>query len=357
MGNTVHYRYVVADPMTFSDQDIRDGVDLTNVLSAEVVPDDPLLPYDQAIEMHRNRPERIRRTSVRVRDGSDLLVASTGIAIDPDHDDNPDMLPVGVNVLAEHRRNGVGTQLLAHVVAFAKREKRTRLVGGTSSRLPAGEAFVLSLGAEKKQAMHMNRLMISDVDRALMETWVAEGPTRAEGYELIGWDGDVPDEHMDPFLAAVLVMNTAPRDDLEMNDFTLTPEEIRESEKVAAAAGYQQWQLIARRVSDGAWAGIHDIGWNPSEPDYVYVGATGVFPDHRGRALGKWLKAAMTLRVLDERPNVTEIRTGNADSNDAMLGINKEMGYKPFIDQAVWELSTADAEAWLVARGVDLPEV
>jgi GNAT superfamily N-acetyltransferase len=357
MGNKPSYTYIAADPMGFTDDEIREGVDLANELSAEVLPDDPPTPYDQAIEAHRSRPRRIRRTAVRVRDANGALVASTGIAIDPDHDDNPDLLSVGINVVAGHRNNGIATQLLAYVVALAKREGRTRLICGTSSRLPGGEGFVQSLGAVKKQATHMNRLLISDVDRALMEQWVADGPVRAEGYELIGWDGHVPDEHMDDFLAAILVMNTAPRDDLEVNDFTVTAEEIREQEKVVDAAGYEEWQLIARRTSDGAWAGIHDVGWNPSEPDYVYVGSTGVFPEHRGHALGKWLKAAMTLRVMDERPNVTEIRTGNADSNDAMLGINTLMGYKPFIDQATWELSTAQAEAWLDKRGVALPEV
>lgn len=58
----------------------------------------------------------------------------------------------------------------------------------------------------------------------------------------------------------------------------------------------------------------------------------------------------MTQRVLDERPAVTEIRTGNADSNDAMLGINREMGYRPLIAQTMWELSVEKAEAWLRAR-------
>jgi GNAT superfamily N-acetyltransferase len=152
-------------------------------------------------------------------------------------------------------------------------------------------------------------------------------------------------------------MNTAPRDDLQVNDFTITADEIREGEKVGNAVGVVPWQLIARRKSDGEWAGIHDVSWNPSEPDIVWVGATGVFPDHRGHALGKWLKAVMTLRILQERPNVTHIRTGNADSNDAMLGINKEMGYVPFIDVTTWEIATADAAAWLKSRGVDLPAV
>ncbi|MEY2469361.1 MAG: hypothetical protein QOF21_2059, partial [Actinomycetota bacterium] len=176
-------------------------------------------------------------------------------------------------------------------------------------------------------------------------------------YDIFGWDGNVPEEHMENFLDAILVMNTAPRDDLEMNDFTVTADEIREQEKVMNAIGFESWQLVACRVSDGAWAGIHDVTWNPSDPDVVWVGATGVRPEHRGHALGKWLKAVMTLRVMDERPNVTEIRTGNADSNDAMLGINKEMGYKPFISQDVWELSTDDAEVWLKSRGVELPSL
>jgi GNAT superfamily N-acetyltransferase len=259
-----------------------------------------------------------------------------------------------VTVRADHRRNGVGTQLFAYFVALAKQENRVRLVGDTNGRLP-GREFVEAMGAQIKQATHMNHLLISKVDRTLMEKWVAEGPARAEGYEIFGWDGDVPEEHMENFLDAVLVMNTAPRDDLQMNDFTLTAEEVREQEKVRNAVGLEAWQLIARRTSDGAWAGIHDVMWNPSEPDTVYVGATGVRPEHRGHALGKWLKATMQLRIMNERPQVTSVRTGNADSNDAMLGINREMGYEPFISQTVWEISTADAEKWLANKGVPLP--
>jgi GNAT superfamily N-acetyltransferase len=203
----------------------------------------------------------------------------------------------------------------------------------------------------------MNHLPIAKVDIAKMRQWVADGPVRAEGYEIFGWDGDVPEEYVDDFLAAILVMNTAPRDDLEENDFTFSAEQLRESEKVANAAGTVAWQLIARRISDGAWAGIHDVSWNPAEPDVVYVGATGVFPEHRGHALGKWLKAVMTLRIMEERPNVTHVRTGNADSNDAMLGINKEMGYEPFIASTTWEISTEAAAKWLASKGVQLPTV
>jgi hypothetical protein len=69
---------------------------------------------------------------------------------------------------------------------------------------------------------------------------------------------------------------------------------------------------------------------------------TGVHRDHRGRALDKWLKAWMTLRVLDERPTVTDTRTGNTDSNAAMLGINLASGYRPLLRTTTWELAVDD---------------
>jgi mycothiol synthase len=354
MGN--NYTFTLHDPLKYTDEEIAQAVEYSNAIQFEALPDDPPTPLELAIASYRNAPDRLRRTSVRAWSPDGELVGSTGLRVDPDHDDNPDLAFGSVTVRADHRRNGVGTQLLAYFVALAKQENRTRLVGDTNGRLPGAE-FAEVIGAEVKQATHMNHLPIASVDVEKMQRWVKDGPVRAEDYEIFGWDGDVPEEHMEDFLAAVLVMNTAPRDDLQMNDFTITAEEVREQEKVANAVGTEAWQLIARRKSDGAWAGIHDVGWNPAEPETVYVGATGVFPEHRGHALGKWLKAVMTLRVMEERPQVTSIRTGNADSNDAMLGINKEMGYVPFISQTVWEIKTADAEKWLANKGVQLPEI
>jgi GNAT superfamily N-acetyltransferase len=346
------YTITLHDPVNDTDDEVAERNEFNNALTAEVLPDEPPTPLDQAIAMTRAMPERHQRWSFRARDAQGNLVGSASTRIDPDHDDNPEVLFAGVNVVAEHRRNGLGSQLLNELIAVAQAEGRTRLVGHTIDTIEAGLAFAREVGADAKQALHLNHLVLADVDRPMLERWVAEGPVRADDYELIGWDGSVPDEHMADWLDLVLVMNTAPRDALEVNDFTLTEQEIRESEKVSEAAGYAPWALVARRKSDGAWAGFHDVTYDPTNEQVVWVGATGVRPEHRGHALGKWLKAAMTLRVFDERPTVTEIRTGNADSNDAMLGINKEMGYKPLIAQTTWELSVDAAEAWVRKRGL-----
>ena len=351
------YTYGVYEPSAYTDDEIAEGVAFSNAFQREILPDDPPTPVAEAIAAHRTVPPRVRRWSVRARDEHGAMAGSTGGRVDPEHDDNPDIAWASPVVLAEHRRRGIGTQLLAHLVAHAQADGRTRLIGNTFDRAPCGNDFARAIGAEEKQAMHLNHLMVSDVDRAMLEQWVADGPVRAEDYELISWSGAVPEEHLQSFIDIVLVMNTAPRDDLEMNDFTLTPREVREQEEQMAAIGAEHWVLVARRRSDGAWAGFHDMTWVPFEPNVMNVGATGVRPEHRGHALGKWLKAAMMLRILDEKPDVNEVRTGNADSNDAMLGINKQMGYKPMIAALTWEISVEKAAAWLAERGVALPAV
>jgi GNAT superfamily N-acetyltransferase len=185
---------------------------------------------------------------------------------------------------------------------------------------------------------HINSLHVDRVDRALLEQWVAEGPQRAPGYELLAWDGPVPDEHLVAFADLYNVMNDAPLDDLVMTDYSVTPEQLREWERHAAATSAQTWTVVAR-APDGTLAGFHAVNWGPSQPTVSNVVDTGVRREHRGHALGKWLKAVVTLRALDERPSVTEIRTGNADSNAAMLGINHAMGYRPLFSTTTWELT------------------
>lgn len=301
-------------------------------------PEDPVTPVGHAIAEARAVPSGTERTAFRAwADG--CLVGSVEVAINPEQDDNPDMLACQINVRSDHRRQGAGTALLRQVSKFARAQGRTRLVGRTYSRVPAGERFARRAGAIQVGESHTNHLPLSEVDRALLESRVQDGPKRAPGYELVAWDGSVPDEELGAFLDLFLVMNDEPTDDLEVNDFTITEREWRDGEAQGAAIGEERWLLVARRSGDGVLAGFHQLAWVPAFPHVMWVSSTGVRPEHRGHALGKWLKAAMTLRVLDERPHVADIRTSNADSNAPMVGINRAMGYRPLLGTTTWELA------------------
>ena len=64
---------------------------------------------------------------------------------------------------------------------------------------------------------------------------------------------------------------------------------------------------------------------------------------HRGHKLGLWMKAAMLDRILRERPEAKVIRTGNANTNAQMLGINTQLGFKVAWQSMLWQLPIAQA--------------
>jgi GNAT superfamily N-acetyltransferase len=349
------YTFTDEDPKAFTREQVSVALDLNNEVVEELLPGEPPTPLDAAWAAHEAVPARTRRYAFRAWAPDGSLAGATSGRIDPEDTDNPDILGCSIAVRAGHRRHGIGSRLLAYAVAVARNEQRTRIIGNTYESMPPAAAFASAFGGESKSAEHVNHLPIAEVDRPLMEKWVGEGPGRAPDYELLMWTGAVPDEHLEPFLDLFLVMNDAPRDDYEMNDFTLTPAQWREHEEQLDAIKGEQWTVVARRTSDGALAGFHNVFWYPYAPTHVQVGATGVRPEHRGHALGKWLKATMTLRVMDERPDVADIRTGNADSNDAMLGINREMGYRPLLGATGWELDVDTVAQRLADRGIEIP--
>lgn len=91
-----------------------------------------------------------------------------------------------------------------------------------------------------------------------------------------------------------------------------------------------------------------DISIQPGSPDRVWVGDTAVEPSHRRRGLGRWLKAAITRRILDELPGVRWVITHNAGSNDAMLAINHDLGFRPAAVVTTWQMPAAQLREQLV---------
>jgi GNAT superfamily N-acetyltransferase len=115
------------------------------------------------------------------------------------------------------------------------------------------------------------------------------------------------------------------------------------------ASGTQRWTMAARECASGSLAGFTEVSWNPSRPELLRQGDTGVFPQFRRRGLGRWLKAAMLEKVLREQPQVRYVRTANADSNASMLKINNELGFKPYTSQCIWQVETSAVLSYLSA--------
>ena len=96
----------------------------------------------------------------------------------------------------------------------------------------------------------------------------------------------------------------------------------------------------------GDTAGFTELTYDPKIPHVISQQGTAVIPAHRGRGLGKWLKAAMLARALREWPNARFVRTGNADANAPMLAINTRLGFAPVWASIIWEIGIGDARRY-----------
>jgi mycothiol synthase len=311
----------------------------TAPLHAEATPDDPRRPLAEEIAAARHQPPTEDGVVMVARDGAGAIAGHLDCGWEQvpgiDH-----TLMTEIAVLPGWRRRGLGWLLLDRVVSVAEERGLRLVMGRTRDNVPSGSAFCARFGAEPALVGQENRLDLRAVDRDLVARWIADGPVRAAGYRLEFFSGRTPAELLDQVAEVLNVMNTAPRENLDISDIPMTADLVREREEADLAAGEQQRALYAVEESSGRFVGLTTIALRPGTPDRVRVGDTGVDPEHRGRGLGKWLKATMTERILTGLPEVRWVITWNAGSNDAMLGINTELGFRTVAVHTTWQIST-----------------
>ncbi len=145
------------------------------------------------------------------------------------------------------------------------------------------------------------------------------------------------------------IMQTAPREDLEVGDVLISPDDIAELDRALLEAGRSRWTALLRD-STGACVGGTEVTFEYWEPDLVLQQNTGIDPAHRGLGLAKWAKAAVLERVRRDRPEAQRVRTGNAFSNTPMLAINDALGFKVVGTRTEWQLMVSDAQRSLSRR-------
>jgi GNAT superfamily N-acetyltransferase len=340
-----HFEINPLDPQVASLSDFAAYNDFLNRIKAEEWPEDPPTELEETIRELRAIPPFVvsRRWVVR----HDQQIIARGIATLWRSEDNQHLLNFDIAVLPEWRRQGWAKRLLKLIAEVAQQEKRRLLMAGTDSAIPAGEAFMKRLGARAGMISRTNQLDLGDLKRGLLKEWCERAP-KAE-FELGLWEGPYPEEELDAIVRLREVMNTAPRDNLEIEDVKWTREQLRQIEASLAERQTERWTMFVRERKTGNLAGYTEVFWSSFEPETLYQGDTGVFPEYRGHGLGKWLKAAMLEKVLRDRPSVKRVRTGNANSNAPMLKINYELGFKPYKQWTTWQVELEKVLEYLKA--------
>lgn len=233
-----------------------------------------------------------------------------------------------VAVARDARRQGVGRLLAAAALSALGEHGRTSVYAGSWEGGP-GEPFLASLGMEPRLRERKSRCYVKDIDLAMLDEWVSGAAARKRGYTLLSWDGAAPDECVERFAQIIHIMNTAPREGFEMEDDVTTVEMIREHDAIADASGLRRYVSVVRHDASTAFAGFTTLVVDKWHPEKAEQWGTCTDPAHRNQGIGRWLKAANALRVLEAHPEIEFIDTWNAGSNRPMLNINEAMGFRP----------------------------
>lgn len=320
----------------------RDGTDaeltamhaVESPIEAERRPDRVPQPLESYIAFARNLPAQFEDHTWLAELADGMPVASGACWSNAAGDER--VMELDLFVRRDRRRDGIATTILGEICAVALAEGRSLLTWSTFDAVPAGDAFSRRLGATVARVNRTSELRLADVDWAMVDRWLSEGPARAPEYSIERVDGPLPEAlHAD---AATFhhIMNTQPRDDLDIGDVMLSVGDVAEQERAHVEAGRQRWTMFVRDP-DGACIGGTELLFEPWEPMTALQNNTGIDPAHRGRGLAKWVKAAMLEWLRDDRPHAARVRTGNAFSNAPMLAINDALGFVVISSRTEWQ--------------------
>jgi GNAT superfamily N-acetyltransferase len=242
--------------------------------------------------------------------------------------DNTHAVTAQLFVHPEHRRNGIGRELLAHVAGRVRAHGRHVLITDAPNSSP-GAAFARDAGAEPAVEALRQVLDLADVPSGL--------PREAAGYELVRWEGPCPPGLRAGMARLRATMNDAPTGDLDWEDEAWDAGRVEATDRVYELRRTRAYTLAARHVASAEPAGYTEVHVDGDGP-WAMQEDTAVARPHRGHRLGLVLKSVMLDWLREHEPSIRRIATWNAASNTHMRAVNERLGFREMDRWHEWQL-------------------
>lgn len=326
------------DPLAASAHDWAKFHAYRRVRVEEDYPGEPIVPdADIERDLRRQDPLTESRRVLAVRDGE--FVGNLGLMFrregSPDWEVRAPFVDVWGGVLRAHRRQGVGSALLAALRSFMQSKGQTTAT--MKVHLPEGHAFLAAIGASLKHHIMENRLAFDGIDWDGLARWQAQATAPGDGLTWETHAGRVPLER----LAALMAPFSALLNEMPLGSLDLPPLRYE-------LQGYAPWYaemdrrggehfLVLLKHGDKLTA-MCDANWDARFPDRVFQRLTAVVRSWRGKGLAKGVKAAMLNLIRSRHPEVRMMITSNAEANAPMLSINRRLGFAVHRREATYQL-------------------
>ncbi|UKA57831.1 GNAT family N-acetyltransferase [Arthrobacter sp. FW306-2-2C-D06B] len=298
----------------------------------------------------RDTPYEASRNFFARVDGSVVGHASCQVPLK----DNVQTAWLQADVLAGHRRQGIGTALLRTVEGVAVAQGRHVLQAHTehpigSAATGAGEvprgvpddspgvAFCLKNGYTLEQASRFSSLDMDHNGEWQRLELTAHSKADA-AYEVRAWTNRCPGEYVDHMAVLMGRMSTdTPAGGLEIEAESWDAARVRQLEDTTLAEGQTALVAAAQHRRTGELVAYTVIYLDSAKPWVAEQDDTLVAEPHRGHGLGMLVKLANLRRVQTEYPAVQRVMTFNAEENEHMLSINVQLGFKPAGYDGEWQ--------------------
>ena len=224
-----------------------------------------------------------------------------------------------VLVRPRFRRRGLGRALFGTLAEAARAGEVASFFGQHATE--AGAAFAHAMGA-----VDDDRSILSVLE---LRTAELPAPSVPAGVELRSWIGATPDGLVESFVRARNGMRDAPvPGGLEMEPWTV--ELQRRDEGRFIEQGKPQHVTVA--LEHGEVVALTGIRVPEARGvEIAFTDDTATVPAARGRGLALAVKLESLRRLRDERPDVLRVATQNAAHNEAMLAVNRKVGFVPVL--------------------------
>ncbi|MCB1247093.1 MAG: hypothetical protein KDB69_07505, partial [Acidimicrobiia bacterium] len=172
--------------------------------------------------------------------------------------------------------------------------------------------------------------------------WVEAGPGRAPAYDVLLFEDGVPDRYFGD-IARLFVIGDEdmPMGDLEYEPTAETAETVKRRFE-QTADHVERVTVVAQHRPTGRLVAFSELVVVGTVTDTLQTTLTVVDRDHRGHALGKWIKGVAILRGIERYPEAVRLTTENAVTNAPMLGINDLVGFVPRYEMIDYQIKVED---------------
>ena len=292
---------------------------------------------DEVRARHRFEPTVQLRELAAIADGAVVgtLEAELPLA------DNRHRVELYVTVRRDRRRRGVGSRLLMAAHELATETGRT-VLGAYSEATADGDSSV-AYGFASRHGFEVGQTelrsdLVLPVAEGRLSHLEADVCRHATDYEVLTSVDGIPDEWLAGRADLARWMSVdVPLGGLDYREERWDEARVRRTHELARAQGRRTFESIARSRTTGELVGYTTLHVPAHTPRQAVQWDTLVRDDHRGHRLGLALKIANLRALGAELPSVKRISTWNAQENEPMLRVNRDLGFEVVGSDTEWQ--------------------